>query len=429
MQELINSGKFSARQISIIVICLLLNVSDGFDVLSWAYTADRVGNFLGLTATQLGIVGSATLLGMTIGALFLAPFSDLYGRRPLILTSVMAISLAMFATAYVNDFTLLLILRFIAGAGVGAILAGLAAIACEYTPDKYKSFAVVAITLGYPFGASFAGYIAAVLLPNYDWPSMYLFGGSVNVVLLLGVWFLLPESLHYLAVKQPKNALQRANKILRSMHKQTITELPEISEGPKASYIENLLALLAPVHRTKTLLLWSTFFFGFMCLYFLLIWIPKMIVDAGFTEQQGLIAGAAFNLGSVVGVLLIGFLAIKYSLTKMISLFMLLSSVGMVIYAIAPQDIQVLIALIFVIGIFQQGGFTGLYAAAAKLYPADICATGIGWAIGLGRFGAVAAPSMAGILFQAGTSMQVAFYIFAVPAALAGIFAYLTNVD
>ena len=180
---------------------------------------------------------------------------------------------------------------------------------------------------------------------------------------------------------------------------------------------------------TKTLLLWSTFFFGFMCLYFLLIWIPKMIVDAGFTEQQGLIAGAAFNLGSVVGVLLIGFLAIKYSLTKMISLFMLLSSVGMVIYAIAPQDIQVLIALIFVIGIFQQGGFTGLYAAAAKLYPADICATGIGWAIGLGRFGAVAAPSMAGILFQAGTSMQAAFYIFAVPAALAGIFAYLTNVD
>ena len=117
MQELINSGKFSARQISIIVICLLLNVSDGFDVLSWAYTADRVGNFLGLTATQLGIVGSATLLGMTIGALFLAPFSDLYGRRPLILTSVMAISLAMFATAYVNDFTLLLVLRFIAGAG------------------------------------------------------------------------------------------------------------------------------------------------------------------------------------------------------------------------------------------------------------------------------------------------------------------------
>ncbi len=84
--------------------------------------------------------------------------------------------------------------------------------------------------------------------------------------------------------------------------------------------------------------------------------------------------------------------------------------------------------MILLIGIAQQGGFTGLYATAAKIYPTGIRSTGIGWAIGLGRSGAVAGPAIAGYLIAGGLDMSANFFVFAVPMAIGGLIAFRLNV-
>ncbi len=430
IERLIEQGGLAPRQFLIILICMLLNLSDGFDVMSWAFTADRVGNALGLGPEQLGAVASAALAGMMLGAMVLAPLSDLFGRRRLILISVSGIAVAMFFTASVSNLTQLLVLRFVAGLGVGAILASLAAIASEFAPEKYKSLAVVSITLGYPLGAMFAGMIASQILPVYDWPAMYYGGAAVNVLLVLLVWLYIPESMQYLVRKRPENALHRINQTLALINRPSLSQLPayEEPEHRSGTLLHNMLALLAPRFRRQTITLWLTFFFCFICLYFLLSWIPKMLIDAGFAEQQSLMGGTAFNLGAFFGVLAVGFLATRFSLSSIIGLFLALSGLLMIVYAVAPAEFNLLLTIIFVIGILQQGGFTGLYAVAAKVYSSDIKATGIGWAIGLGRFGAVVGPYMAGVMIAGGATMQLNFTIFAVPMILGGVLAWSLKV-
>lgn len=430
IERLIDEGGMAPRQFLIILICMLLNLSDGFDVMSWAFTADRVGNALGLGPEQLGAVASAALAGMMLGAMILAPLSDLFGRRKLIIISVSAIAVAMFLTATVSSFPMLLGFRFIAGLGVGAILASLAAIASEYAPEKYKSLAVVSITLGYPLGAMFAGMIASQILPVYDWPAMYYGGAAVNLLLVVLVWLYIPESMQFLVRKRPENALHRINQTLALIGRPQLAQMPayEAPEHKSGTLMHNMLALLAPRHRAKTITLWLTFFFCFICLYFLLSWIPKMLIDAGFAEQQSLMGGTAFNLGAFFGVLLVGFLATRFTLSSVIGIFLASSGVLMVFYALAPSNFNLLLTVIFVIGILQQGGFTGLYAVAAKVYSSDIKATGIGWAIGLGRFGAVVGPYMAGVLIAGGATMQLNFTIFAVPMIVGGLLAWSLKV-
>lgn len=430
IERLIEEGGLAPRQFLIILICMLLNLSDGFDVMSWAFTADRVGNALGLGPEQLGAVASAALAGMMLGAMILAPLSDLFGRRKLIIVSVSAIAVAMFLTATVASYEMLLLLRFVAGLGVGAILASLAAIASEFAPEKYKSLAVVSITLGYPLGAMFAGMIASQILPVYDWPAMYYGGAAVNVLLAVLVWLYIPESMQYLVRKRPADALHRINHTLTLISRPQLSTLPPYNppQHKSGTLLSNMLALLGPGYRTKTITLWLTFFFCFICLYFLLSWIPKMLIDAGFAEQQSLMGGTAFNLGAFFGVLLVGFLATRFTLSSVIGLFLATSGVLMIFYSLAPANFNLLLTTIFVIGILQQGGFTGLYAVAAKIYSTDIKATGIGWAIGLGRFGAVVGPYMAGVLIAGGATMQLNFTIFAVPMIVGGILAWSLKV-
>ena len=189
-----------------------------------------------------------------------------------------------------------------------------------------------------------------------------------------------------------------------------------------------MMQLLGDEHRGKTLALWTTFFFCFSTLYFLLSWIPTLLIDAGFTEQDGFRGMTLFNLGAFFGVLVVGWLSTRMSLSRVLGTFLFSSGLLMVVYAYAPQNITLLLGVILLIGVLQQGGFTGLYAVAAKIYPTRIKATGIGWGIGLGRFGAVVGPAVAGVLIAAGISMQANFIIFAIPMLIGGFFAWRLGV-
>jgi len=316
----------------------------------------------------------------------------------------------------------MILLRGITGLGVGSMLASLTAISSEYTPSKYRSLAVVTITAGYPLGATLGGFIAAPLIPVYGWQSVFLVGGTATLFMVPVIYFLVPESLQFLVTKRPPNALQTLNAALTRMNKPTLNQLPELAQEAKIEKA-NVLSLLTESRRLTTITLWSTFFFCFICLYFLMSWIPKLVVNSGLSESEGVYAAVALNGGGVIGIIVLGWVSSRVSLSKLISTFLSLAAFFMMVFASASASVNLLLIL-FVIGFFLQGGFTGLYAVAAKIYPTEIRTTGVGWAIGLGRSGAVVGPYVGGLLIAGGYSMETNFFLFALPLLIAGVLSF-----
>ena len=437
--EVIDNGTVSGQQYLIVALCLFLNMLDGFDITAMAVVASAVSAELALTPDKLGWIFSFALAGMMAGAMLLAPISDVIGRRAVIIISVALVGVSILFTARAMTLTEFIVLRFISGMGAGAMLACQAALAAEYSPEKYRAASVGVVTSGYPLGAMLTSVVAGHIMPEYGWRGMFWFGGSLTVAMVIVAYLTLPESLKYLFERRPDDALERINAILRKLKKDTISAMPDVGIGAERAsggILRNVTKLVSKDERAgvftlraATLILWTAFFLCFSTLYFLMSWIPKLMDDSGYAQAVGRNAFFLFNLGGVIGIYLIGYLSTRWKLTNLVFLLSFSSAVGMVIFAMAPNELNLLLGLILIIGILQQGGFTGLYATAAKLYPTDIRSTGIGWAIGLGRSGAVAGPAIAGYLIAAGLDMSANFILFAVPMAIGGFIAYLLHVD
>ena len=429
--EVIDNGQVSRQQVLVVGLCMFFNMLDGFDITAMAIVAGAVSQELQLTADRLGLIFSFALAGMMAGAMLLAPVSDIIGRRKLIILSITLVGVSILFTANATTLTEFIILRFISGLGAGAMLACQAALAAEYSPEKYRSLSVASTTAGYPLGATMTAVVAGFIMPEYGWRGMFWFGGGVTLAMGAVAWLFIPESLKFLIDRRPANALQRINKILVKLKKDTLDELPVVAKKkhrhPKG-IAGNMMSLLTREHRAATLILWTTFFLCFATLYFLMSWIPKLMEQTGYSAETGHFAFFLFNLGGVIGIFTLGALSTRLKLTNLVFVFLLSSAVCMVIFATAPDQLNLLLVVIFFMGILQQGGFTGLYAVAAKVYPTEIRSTGIGWAIGLGRFGAVLGPAAAGFLIAAGLSMSANYYVFAVPMALGGLISYWLRV-
>jgi AAHS family 4-hydroxybenzoate transporter-like MFS transporter len=429
--EVIDNGKVSAQQVLVIGLCMFFNMLDGFDITAMAIVAGAVSSELGLTADRLGWVFSFALAGMMMGAMLLAPLSDIIGRRKTIIFSITLVGVSILFTANATTLVEFIVLRFISGVGAGAMLASQAALAAEYSPEKYRAFSVAAVTSGYPLGAMMTSVIAAFIMPDYGWRGMFWFGGALTLLMGIVALVWIPESIKYLFERRPENALSRVNKILRKLKKDVLGELPVVSAAEKtrkAGVGSTMLKLLSKEHRKITLTLWATFLFCFATLYFLMSWIPKMMDNSGFEVEVGRQAFFLFNFGGVLGVYLLGILSTRWKLTNIIFILLVSSALGMIVFATVPTERTTMLTIIFIIGLLQQGGFTGLYSAAAKAYPTEVRSTGIGWSIGLGRSGAVIGPALAGYLIASGLDMSANFYIFAIPMAIGGIFAYKLHI-
>ena len=440
VSALIDDGKVSFQQVLVVGLCLIFNMLDGFDITAMAVTANAVGLELQLAEDKLGFVFSFSLAGMMLGAMFLASLSDVFGRRTVIIASLLVVGGSVLLTGYSNSLSALIALRFISGLGAGALLASQATLAAEYSPEKYRALSVAIVTAGYPLGAMMTGLLAGVIVPEFGWRGMFIGGGYVTLVMAGLAYALLPESLHFLCSKQPPDALAKVNRILKKFSVASVDQLPPAvttvtaagaptpgvsgAEAPQSeSFIAKMLKLLAPEHRRSTLMLWSAFLMSLCTLYFLMSWVPKMMINAGFSTEVANYAFTLFNFGGVTGIFLLGGLATRLGLSNLICSFLLIGAAGMLLFAAVDAEQNMLLALIFLIGVALQGGFTGMYAAAAKIYPTEIRSTGVGWAIGLGRFGAVVGPAAAGFMIAAGIPMATNFIIFAVPLIISGLLA------
>ena len=420
LRRTIDEGPMSRFQWLAITICVMLIMLDGFDVLVMAFTAASVSAEWKLTGAQLGVLFSAGLVGMAAGSLFLAPLADRWGRQPIIVLCLLIIGSGMALSALAGNATELAALRAWTGLGIGGMLASVGVITAEYASNRWRSTAVALQATGYPIGATIGGSIAAVLLEQHGWRSVFLFGAVVTVAMIPVVLLRLPESVEFLVARAPANALKRLNTLLARMQRPALDALPPAPPAT-ARPTNTVSALFADGAARSTLLLWGGFFLLMFSFYFALSWTPKLLVAAGLSARQGITGGVLLNVGGIVGGSFFGLLAARFALGRLTAASLLLAASAMVGFGVCATSLNAAFTAAVAIGIFIFGSMAGLYAFAPVVYAAPIRTTGMGWAIGIGRIGAVLAPLTAGALLDRGWSAPDLYYAYAVPLLAATV--------
>ncbi len=412
LKTLVDQRPMVPMQWLAIGMCIVLNMIDGFDVLVMAFTAASVSAEWHLNGAQVGLLLSAGLFGMAAGSLFIAPWADRVGRRPLILLCLTLSGIGMLLSAFSQNATQLALLRAFTGLGIGGILASSNVIASEYANQRWRGLAVSLQSTGYALGATLGGLLSVWLLTRFGWRSVFLFGGVVTLAVIALVLLWLPESLDFLIARRPANALARVNRLASRLALPTLAQLPLVHTAP-ASNRDRLVQLLSPASRRTTLLIWLLFFLVMFGFYFVMSWTPKLLVAAGLSAQQGISGGVLLSVGGIFGAALIGALASRWPLTRVLSLFMLISAGLLVLFTLGASSVTLALGLGLLIGLFVNGCVAGLYALSPIVYDASVRATGVGWGIGIGRIGAIVSPTVAGLLLDGGWQPLHLYGVFA----------------
>ncbi|HET6270011.1 MAG TPA: MFS transporter [Arthrobacter sp.] len=424
LQERIDASRMSRYQWLIVGLCIVLNALDGFDVLAMAFTANSVTRDFGLSGGQLGILLSAGLVGMAAGSLGLAPFADVIGRRPMVLISVGLATAGMLLSALAHSAVELGIWRVVTGVGIGGILACTNVIVSEYSSKRWRGLAISLYTAGYGVGATLGGTAAVALQASFGWRSVFLLGGLCTGATLLLLAALLPESVDFLASRRPRNVVERLNKIARRIGQPAVTGLP--AAAARAGKKNKVSELFTPGNRRSTGLVWLAFFATMFGFYFVNSWTPRLLVTAGMTESQGVIGGLMLTLGGTFGALLYGLLTLRWNSRKVLVIFAVLSAATMVMFISTAGVLALAFVAGGVVGMLINGCIAGMYTIAPALYGASVRSTGVGWAIGIGRAGAIVAPLIAGALLDAHWTasmlyMGVGFVVLLAGAAVAAM--------
>ncbi len=412
VRELLARRPMTGFQIGTVLICQLINILDGFDVVLIAYAAPLLSREWDLPADSLGVVFSAGLVGMTIGAFVLAPLADYFGRRRTIIAGLATVTVGMLLTCRVETVEQLVATRILTGLGIGALFASLTTLVVEYSSEKRRTLSVTLLYLGYPIGAVLGGLLAQHNIERTGWPAFFLYGGVLTGALIPIALLRLPESLEYLLFRQPKRALREANRLIRRMGFAPIETLPP---KPPAASKQPVRLLFSKQYQRQTTSLWASFFVSLLVIYFLISWTPQVLASAGLPLDRSILGGMLLNLGGGAGMLVLGLLSARYSLARLIAAYFCFGAVFMVVFALSGVSLPVLIAVTAAIGFFTYGSLIGLYALAAQQYPASARSTGVGWAIGVGRIGSIVGPYAAGLMIGWGWERSAYYLVLAAP--------------
>ncbi|MFC3077400.1 MFS transporter [Phenylobacterium terrae] len=375
----------------IVLICFLIAAVEGFDIQAFGVAAPKLVPDLGLNPGQQGWAASAAMIGLVIGAVLGGWFADRVGRKPVLLVSVAMFGVFSIVTAVSQGYDALLWARFLTGLGFGGAMPNLIAIATEISAPNRRAATVTMMFCGMPAGGASVSLLARLMGDDLAWRSIFMIGGIVPLILVPLIFFLLPET------------------------------RPEQKEGADRS---TWRGLFGQGRAVPTLLLWVVFVMTLVVLYLMLNWLPTLVVAKGLTPAAGSSAALAFNLTSIAGALLLGFVVDRAGYRWPVTLTFLLLALAMGALAAAGQLTAVLV-LSGVAGFLLLGAQYSLYAVIPSLYPPQVRAAGSGAAVAVGRLGSIAGPLVAGELRNAGYSAGQVFGVMipVVLAAAAAVFA------
>lgn len=421
LRRTIDEESMSRFQTLAVAVCIMLNMLDGFDVLAVAFSAPHLSADWHLAGKQIGLLLSAGLAGMTVGSLFVSPLADRIGRRPLVIACLVTIAGGMLAASIAQNLPQLIGMRVLTGVGIGGMLPSVAVIAAEYSSNRWRSGAVSMQSAGYTFGATVGGAVSGLLLAQYGWRSVFLFGGLSTFAVLPLVWYALPESLEFLVTKRPSGALDRVNVILDRMGRQHVDAMPEFQRVRARVHDQNIDT--GPTRRrsaiSRTILIWLSFCFVMAGFHFVMSWTPKLLVQAGMSAGQGVTGGVLLNIGGTIGCIVFSLITTRINLYGLLTTFLLISAALLGLFGACASTLQLSMPLAIAMGATISACVGGLYALTPRLYPPEARATGVGWAVGVGRGGAILSPLIAGALIDAGWQVPRLYYLYASPFILA----------
>lgn len=421
LRRTLAEGPLTRFQLAAIAVGIGLNMLDGFDILAMSFSASGVKADWHLLDAQLGALLSAGLVGMGLGSLTLGPVADRLGRRNVVLFSVALAGAGMLGSAAARGFYDLLVLRVLTGLGIGGTIASVAVVVSEYAPDRWRRTALGAYATGYSIGATVGGALAAYAIPRYGWRSAFVIGGSMSLLLLPLAWRRLPESIDFLLTRRPASALRRVNALLEAMHRPTIGALPESADGAGASGAAPVRAQLSLLMTPATGLVWAMFFCTMAGFYFIVSWTPRLLHAAGLSASQGLTGGVLLNLGGIAGCALYAIAAARADAHRLLLAALVGSAVLIAAFSLTMTRLDAALWTALLLGIISNAAMAGLYAVGPPLYPTAVRATGMGWAIGIGRFGAILSPLASGALSDHGWLPAQLYTLFSVPFAIAAV--------
>ncbi|MGA8759966.1 MAG: MFS transporter [Stellaceae bacterium] len=417
VETALENQRIGALQIRVAALCALVQVCDGYDINSIGVSVPSLTHAWHLPGPAFTTAFLWSSIGILVGALSAGPIGDRIGRRPLLITSMTIFGLASLLTALAGSLLMLSTLRFFTGLGIGGGFAGAAALTGDYAPHRRRALMIMASFTGAPIGGFLCGQLAAVLLPSFGWPSVFVLGGVVPLLIVVSLALWLPESPRLLAART--NPSPRETALLESL---AITPGQGISERLDVADGNPVKMLFSPGFALQTVLMWIIFFCSLMNLFLFIYWMPEVLHLNGMTPSAAARATSFRELGGMMAVLYLGLLIDRFGPERALAWHYAAGIVFIGLIALAAMPYLILVLVIFLSGMTIIGSQTGANAACGKLYPARMRTSGLGWALGIGRLGGIAAPILGGYLLRTGmppTHIFLSACLFAVIAAVA----------
>ena len=411
---LINMHPLSSFQKGIMVLIGGVVVMDGFDVQAIGFVAPALTEDWHIDPIALGPIFGAGLLGMLVGSMLLSILADRIGRRPVLVGSTTFFSLCMLGTAAAVSVQQLVVLRFLAGLGIGGVMANAVALASEYSPQHRRASLLMWISCGFTGGAIAGGLIAAALIPWGGWRSVFLVGGVLPLGIAAVMHWRLPESLLFLSLQQKDH-----DKLRKLLHRIApgIDPGRDLHPGPEQVRGRGSFTKLFRDGRAlMTLLLWLISFANLLNLFFLANWLPLLSTRMGFSSSTAVLMGTTLQLGGFVGAIFMGPLIDRLGFYRVLAPVFLIAGLSVATIGQPGFALTSLYIVIFAAGICVVGAQPALNALASTLYPTEIRATGVGWSLGVGRAGAIVGPVVAAQLVALNWSSQTLFLAASIPA-------------
>jgi AAHS family 4-hydroxybenzoate transporter-like MFS transporter len=387
-----------AFQIKLIVWSALLAMIDGYDIGAIAFAAPHLIQEWHIPPKALGLVLSASNIGVLFGSQIFGWVGDRYGRKTALILSNLLFGAFTFAAAYSTDLTQLSALRLVAGLGIGGVIPNLVSINVESAPRNLRAtLAIIAAGL-VPLGGALAGFTSAALVPQYGWQILFEIGGIVPIVLALAAIMGLPESIKFMTIHESQRPKMEA--LLAAIR-------PGFKVPPNARFVvedeqqspsSNPIYLFAHGLAAITPLTWLMFACNLMGYFFLISWTPTLMGAAHVAPATAALAGAALQVGGTVGALVLCWWLQRARFLAIAILFVIAAPVvGSIGYAGLTSTTALIVATFFA-GALVLGIQSGINVVGAMIYSTSLRANGSGWQLGIGRLGAIIGP-MVGALF------------------------------
>ncbi|HIO31547.1 MULTISPECIES: MFS transporter [Marinobacter] len=417
VNDVIDNATFNKFHWKVLFWCTLIIVFDGYDLVIYGVVLPILMDQWDLNPYVAGLLGSSALFGMMFGAMGFGMLSDRLGRKKVIITCVVLFSVTTVINGFATTPWQFGILRFIAGLGIGGVMPNVVSLMSEYSPKKSRSTLVALMFSGYAVGGMMSAGLGIWIVPNYGWEIMFYLA-VVPMLMLPFMLKFLPESVAFLmAQKREGEARDILTQVapLKHINEQDVLTVPPTTDS-KAPVLE----LFRDGRAMSTMMFWVAFFCCLLMVYALGSWLPKLMSNAGYALSSSLMFLMVLNVGAIIGAVGGGWLADRLSLRSVLVSFFILGSGSLVLLGY-ESPMWFLYILVGIAGATTIGSQILLYAYVAQYYPTSIRSTGLGWASGIGRNGAIVGPLLGGALLAMALPHQMNFLALAVPGAIATV--------